>query len=612
MWSKYLTYLVSSLLIISSSIAITSGDLANSTEYSVFINLRNDTPGIDSLSRKLGLPEWTNVTSSISEATYEASIDVSVVESDSVAQKRLRQWMNKRHIDKIGTSLRGDQKPMLLFALAIPFMVVGLKKGEEATSLFCLVSAVTCEAAGLTWKILSDKQHNKMVLWARTMLTNNPYAYQCSAIPVTITDLHTGQEHHLERETNFVDTEPFNHQFSRQISDMIEDFFLELRSETVPPQITFNQPTEKVRATYLRIPLQLTDDVELSEVTVKSPRFNESHLLGGYKQKTEYFEVPLTVGENTISITVTDWCGKTASDVIQIFALKDSDNTTYTLGDLPDDDIVIVEDEIIIEETNIDIDIPQTSMVNQDAVALVIGNRDYEHRDVPSVDYAIRDAQTIRQYLIQTLGYPSANIIYLENAGLSHLRTAVLQLANQVETDVSDVFVYYSGHGAPSVETEKGYLLPVDCNPDFVETGGYSLDEFYEVLSNLPSRHTYAVIDACFSGRSAGGTLLGESSPVYIQVDSSAFRNSNVTLLTSSSGKQISSWYPEKSHSLFTYYFLRALHGDADLNGNQQLTFDEIREYIESNVPAVARRLHNREQTPQFFTKDKGRILVEY
>ena len=367
-----------------------------------------------------------------------------------------------------------------------------------------------------------------------------------------------------------------------------------------------------MRATYLGIPLQLSDDVELSQVQVKSPRFDESHPLGGYQQKTEHFEVPLSVGENTITITVTDWCGKTASDVIQVYALKDSNNTTHTLGDLVEDNRPVPPEAIIEEESNVDISIPQTDAINRDAVALVIGNRDYEHSDVPNVDYAVRDAQTIRKYLTQTLGYPSANIIYLENAGLSHLRTAAIQLANQVEANVSDVFVYYSGHGAPSVETERGYLLPVDCNPNFVETGGYSLDEFYQVLGDLPARHTYVVIDACFSGISAAGPLLKNASPVYIKVENSALMNGKVTLFTSATGDQISSWYPDKNHSLFTYYFLRALHGDADLNRDKQLTVAEIQDYIDSNVPRMARRLHNREQTPQVITNMRKRAIVRY
>ena len=580
------------------------------TRYKVHVSYNQNLLGINNEIR-YRFPDWIVRFNSLSQTDFEVQVDLNQI---SVDETLLRTRQLKLSAKKVAIALS-----IVGFWTLIAGIVLGIQVSlenpsdeiEEKAHDRKTNAAIMCAGIGLGSTALSIPLHVMQGKLERE-ISFNAYAYKCTSLSLTIIDLLTGQESHLVRKTNFVDTEPFNDQLSRQVSDMIEDFFLELRSETEAPLITFNQHEKTVRATYLGIPLQLSDDVELSQVRVKSPRFNKSHLLSGYQQKTEYFEVPLSVGENTITITVTDWCGKTASDVIQVYALKDPDNSTYTLGDMIDDDIPIHPDVIIVEESNVDIDIPQTSMGNQDAVALVIGNRDYDHRDVPSVDYAVRDAQTIRKYLIQTLGYPTANIIYLENTTLSHLRTAVSQLSNQVLPDQSDVFVYYSGHGAPSVDTEKGYLLPVDCNPDFVETGGYSLDEFYQVLGDLPARHTYVVIDACFSGISAAGPLLKNASPVYIKVENSALMNGKVTLFTSATGDQISSWYPDKNHSLFTYYFLRALHGDADLNRDKQLTVAEIQDYIDSNVPRMARRLHNREQTPQVITKEKNKTLIRY
>ena len=74
---------------------------------------------------------------------------------------------------------------------------------------------------------------------------------------------------------------------------------------------------------------------------------------------------------------------------------------------------------------------------------------------------------------------------------------------------------------------------------------------------------------------------------------------------------QVSSWYPEKKHSLFTYYFLKALQGDADKDDNKKLTIREIREYIDDNVTYLARRLNNREQTPEV-SGDINTVFVEY
>jgi hypothetical protein len=68
--------------------------------------------------------------------------------------------------------------------------------------------------------------------------------------------------------------------------------------------------------------------------------------------------------------------------------------------------------------------------------------------------------------------------------------------------------------------------------------------------------------------------------------------------LTSFSGDQISSWYPEGNHSLFTYFFLRAIRGESGKNRDRKITFAEIRNFINENVPYIARRKYGREQTP--------------
>ena len=54
------------------------------------------------------------------------------------------------------------------------------------------------------------------------------------------------------------------------------------------------------------------------------------------------------------------------------------------------------------------------------------------------------------------------------------------------------------------------------------------------------------------------------------------------------------------------------MQGDGDLNKDKKLTFSEIESYIADNVPYMARRLNNREQTPQLITKDKNRVLIAY
>jgi tetratricopeptide (TPR) repeat protein len=253
---------------------------------------------------------------------------------------------------------------------------------------------------------------------------------------------------------------------------------------------------------------------------------------------------------------------------------------------------------------------------NRYAVAVIIGNRDYLNKDIPPVNYAIQDAVNIKKCLIKTFGYREGNIIFLTNATkgtfentFGSAQTHKGMLFDYIVPGKSDVFVYYSGHGAPSLETKKGYILPVDGNPNNVSIGGYSLELLYGNLAKLNARSITVVTDACFSG----APLFKKASPVGIVVKNPLVALKNTSIINSSAGTELSSWYPEKGHGLFTYYFLLGLAGDADLDNDKQITLGELSAYINDNVPYMARKLHRgRKQTPKVKTYNSDRQLVRF
>lgn len=253
---------------------------------------------------------------------------------------------------------------------------------------------------------------------------------------------------------------------------------------------------------------------------------------------------------------------------------------------------------------------------NHYAVAVIIGNRDYHDGDIPAAQYAIRDAAMMKKYLIKTFGYREGNIIYKTNATKGALETifgSALSrkgaLYDVITPGRSDLFVYYSGHGAPNPETKKGFILPVDGSANNVSISGYSIDLLYENLSKLQTRSTTVVMDACFSG----ALVFKKASPVGIFIVNPLVAHPNTTIMNSSSGTQLSSWYPQKGHGLFTYYFLLGLTGRADENNDNRISFSEFSFYLAENVSYMARQLYpGRKQTPTFETQNKDNIIVTY
>ncbi len=260
---------------------------------------------------------------------------------------------------------------------------------------------------------------------------------------------------------------------------------------------------------------------------------------------------------------------------------------------------------------DIELNIPDGKGVKSDAVALLIANRDYQNPDIPDVSFAHRDAEFVKQYLIKTLGYREGNILVYKDATQSQFKTALQKLSNTAK-DTAEVFFYYVGHGAPDPESKRGYFVPVDCDPNYVSVGGIALEDFYAELNKIKTAGTTVVIDACFSGSSNDGMLIKNVSPVMIEIEKEHAVADNVVEFTSSSKDEVSSWFPEKKHSLYTYYFLKSLQGDADQNGDKILTIGEIQKYLDDKIPYEARRLNNRQQTPGVTPDREDRIFLQY
>lgn len=277
------------------------------------------------------------------------------------------------------------------------------------------------------------------------------------------------------------------------------------------------------------------------------------------------------------------------------------------------------------DPAKIDFKIVKTGVVNRNGVAVIIGNRNYasKGKNIPNVDYAHNDAELMKRYVIDTLGYDPANIIFVKDATQADMISIFGspsdhrgKLNNWVKRGVSDVVVFYSGHGAPSLKNGKGYILPVDADPMTIELNGYKLDLFYENLAKVEARNKTVIIDACFSGASQNGSVITNASSIALREKADpATLVDDTTVFTASGPDEIASWDTQLRTGLLTGHFLRGLSGEADAtefgNGDGQITAGEMRRYLESEVSYAARRNYGRDQHPQVFSKDET-VLLRY
>lgn len=249
----------------------------------------------------------------------------------------------------------------------------------------------------------------------------------------------------------------------------------------------------------------------------------------------------------------------------------------------------------------VDVDTPPRVKVkvNRNAYAVVIGIETY--RDLPKADYAVRDAEVMKNYLVKVMGYPEENVILRTNerAGRTDLEKYFeTWLKNNVEKD-SSVFVYYSGHGAPNVKTGEAYLVPYDGDPVFLEKTAYPLKSLYATLNQLPTNQVFVMLDSCFSGAGGRSVIAKGTRPMFVTSENPLLASDKMVVLSASAGEQISSSYAEKRHGLFTYFFLKGLSGGADANKDRTVELGELYTYVKAQVETTARKVNNVEQTPQ-------------
>lgn len=229
--------------------------------------------------------------------------------------------------------------------------------------------------------------------------------------------------------------------------------------------------------------------------------------------------------------------------------------------------------------------------------AFLIGIQDYEN--LPAADYAERDASAMRTHLL-ALSYPERNIILLtgKSAGRASIEKYLESWLPRNLNEKSRLFVYFSGLGATSVKDGGAYLVPWDGDPQYLESTGYPLKEFYRALDSLKAKQVVVAMDTCFSGAGGRSVIAKGTRPLVSTVDTRVAGSGKLLVLAASAGDEAAGTQDAQGHGLFTYQLLKALN-DAKGDATVKQLFDALTPRVRDTA-----RGQNRDQTPQFMTTD--------
>ena len=143
-----------------------------------------------------------------------------------------------------------------------------------------------------------------------------------------------------------------------------------------------------------------------------------------------------------------------------------------------------------------------TEDIYDNSYALIIGIDKYEN--VRSLDYAVKDAETIQLMLLEYFDFPKENITILKNeeANKKTILHAISDLTNQAEEN-DRVLIYFAGHGYTLIfdnGKETGYLTPVDGVLDDLYTSAINIDEIKTMSIKSEAKHILFLLDAANAG----------------------------------------------------------------------------------------------------------------
>lgn len=241
-------------------------------------------------------------------------------------------------------------------------------------------------------------------------------------------------------------------------------------------------------------------------------------------------------------------------------------------------------------------------------LALIIGNSAYRDGTLARLLTPDIDVGALAEILLdpEVGAFDDAKV--LVNMTSATVRRAISDLfAQKSREDL--LLLYFSGHG---VLDDRGrlHLAVKDTDHGLLRGTAVAASFIADEMDNSRSQRQVLILDCCHSGAFARGT---KGSPGLTVGTAAAFEGTGFgrVVLTATDATQYA-WegdriIGEAESSLFTHYMVQGLQsGEADINGDGQITIDELYDYVYTQVVQQTPR-----QTPgKWSFKEQGEIVI--
>ena len=305
---------------------------------------------------------------------------------------------------------------------------------------------------------------------------------------------------------------------------------------------------------------------------------------------------------------------------------------------------VIVGEEIIKPE--IITGIPEASM-DRETIGIVLGNTKFWDPTIVGKASTNENVKQVREYFRGLFGMDDHAIIpsqyWFFNEGISSkdfkavfdadigfIRKKIESSLDYSEKSSLDLMLYYSGEGT----TYKGdkVLIPYDADTTKGHTF-FPVKDLYASLAELQVIPEVGEItlfmDVDFNNAAFAQNIVkqsdiqedpkkkkkkkkkkkGEPEEPLVVLPKEIMPPESITAFYASNTTQLTYDHPDTENSIFTYYLLLGMRGEAD-NGDKEVTIAELHEYVLKHVQDKTKELYkDLPQVPQLFSSNPDRVL---
>ena len=227
--------------------------------------------------------------------------------------------------------------------------------------------------------------------------------------------------------------------------------------------------------------------------------------------------------------------------------------------------------------------------------ALAVGIAEYENPTVPIIKYPDNDAFGMFAFWKSpkgsSLDEAHVRVITDDAATKKNVIQNIQSLFYQAKYEDLAI-LFFSGHGL------NGSFLTTDYDGAMLQL--YH-KEVNALMAKCPARHKLIIADACFAGSyvAAKGLNASPNRAVNIEKFYSDLSNSNsgTAYMLSCAPDEESLEVNTLQNSVFTYFVLKGLNGEANTNNDGEITLKELFDYVKWNVMEYAKTL-GKVQTP--------------